>query len=402
MQVNSLGLTEQQPENNVYRILLEMLAVVLSKNARARAVQLPAWNEALGLPRPWDQQWSLRMQQIVAYETDLLEFGDLFDGSHEVTRKVEALKAEARAELARIDAMGGALDAVETGYMKQKLVESGAKRLAGIMSGEQVVVGVNKYEDGEPSPLVAGVDGGFLAIDPAAEAEQIARLQRHRAERDGAAVEAALRDLEAAAREGRNIMEPSIQAAHAGVTTGEWGDVFRRVFGEYRAPTGVAGVTSRQAAHTLDPVRARVEEVSARLGRRIKMLVGKPGLDGHSNGAEQIAVTARDCGMEVVYEGIRLTPARIVGAALEEGVHVVGLSILSGSHLPLVRECLERMRKEGIGDVPLVVGGIIPPEDEKALLAMGVARVYTPKDFSLARIMADIVDVVDATDKKAA
>ena len=402
MQVNSLGLTEPQPENNVYRILLEMLAVVLSKNARARAVQLPAWNEALGLPRPWDQQWSLRMQQIVAYETDLLEFGDLFDGSHEVTRKVEELKAEARAELARIDAMGGALEAVETGYMKQKLVESGAKRLAEIMSGEQVVVGVNKYEDGETSPLVAGVDGGFMAVDPAAEREQIERLERHRQSRDAKAVEQALAALEAAAREGRNIMEPSIAAAHAGVTTGEWGDVFRRVFGEYRAPTGVAGVTSRQAAHTLDPVRDRVEAVSARLGRRIKILVGKPGLDGHSNGAEQIAVTARDCGMEVVYEGIRLTPARIVGAALEEGVHVVGLSILSGSHLPLVRECLERMRQQGIGDVPLVVGGIIPPEDEQALLAMGVARVYTPKDFSLASIMGDIVDIVDRSDEKAA
>ncbi len=402
MQVNSLGLTEQQPENNVYRILLEMLSVVLSKNARARAVQLPAWNEALGLPRPWDQQWSLRMQQVVAYETDLLEFGDLFDGSHEVARKVEALKDEARAELARIDAMGGALEAVETGYMKQKLVESGAQRLAGIMSGEQIVVGVNRYEDAEPSPLVAGVDGGFMAVDPAAEQEQIARLEHHRSERDPAAVAAALAELEAAAREGRNIMEPSIVAAHAGVTTGEWGDLFRRVFGEYRAPTGVAGVTSRQAAHALDPVRARVEEVSARLGRRIKMLVGKPGLDGHSNGAEQIAVTARDCGMEVVYEGIRLTPARIVGAALEEGVHVIGLSILSGSHLPLVRQCLERMRQDGIGDVPLVVGGIIPPEDERALLAMGVARVYTPKDFSLARIMGDIVEVVDATDRRAA
>jgi len=402
MQVNSLGLTEQQPENNVYRILLEMLAVVLSKNARARAVQLPAWNEALGLPRPWDQQWSLRMQQIVAYETDLLEFGDLFDGSHEVTRKVEELKEAARAELARIDAMGGALEAVETGYMKQKLVESGAKRLSEIISGEQVVVGVNRYEEGEPSPLTAGVDGGFMAIDPEAEKAQIERLNRHRAERDDRAVEAALAELEQAAKDGRNIMEPSIRAAHAGVTTGEWGDVFRRVFGEYRAPTGVAGVTSKQAAHTLDPVRARVEEVSARLGRRIKMLVGKPGLDGHSNGAEQIAVAARDCGMEVVYEGIRLTPARIVGAALEEGVHVVGLSILSGSHMPLVRDCLERMRQLGIGDVPVVVGGIIPPEDEKQLLAMGVARVYTPKDFSIAQIMADIVEIVDAQGARAA
>jgi len=402
MQVNSLGLTEQQPENNVYRILLEMLAVVLSKNARARAVQLPAWNEALGLPRSWDQQWSLRMQQIVAYETDLLEFGDLFDGSHEVTRKVEELKDAARAELARIDAMGGALEAVETGYMKQKLVESGAKRLAGIISGEQIVVGVNKYEEGEPSPLMSGADGGFMASDPEAERSQIERLERHRAERDASAVRSALAELERAAREGRNIMEPSIAAAHAGATTGEWGDVFRRVFGEYRAPTGVAGVASRQAAHTMDPVRARVEEVSSELGRRIKMLVGKPGLDGHSNGAEQIAVAARDCGMEVVYEGIRLTPARIVGAALEEGVHVVGLSILSGSHMPLVRDCLERMRQQGIGDVPVVVGGIIPPEDERQLLAMGVARVYTTKDFSMAQIMGDIVEIVAGESARAA
>ncbi len=402
MQVNSLGLTEQQPENNVYRILLEMLAVVLSKKARARAVQLPAWNEALGLPRPWDQQWSLRMQQIVAYETDLLEFEDLFDGSTVIEAKVRALKAEARDELARIDAMGGALEAVETGYMKRKLVESSAARLAAITRGEQIVVGVNRYEDAEPSPLVEGVDGGFLALDPDAEAQQVARLGAHRAQRDQAAVAAALAELEAAAKEGRNVMEPSIAAAHAGVTTGEWAETLRRIFGEYRAPTGVAGVSSRQAAATLDPVRERVEQVSARLGRRIKMLVGKPGLDGHSNGAEQIAVAARDCGMEVVYEGIRLTPARIVNAALEEGVHVVGLSILSGSHLPLVRDCLERMRAEGIGDVPLVVGGIIPAEDEQALVAMGVARVYTPKDFALARIMADIVDIVDAADRQAA
>ncbi|MEO1090295.1 MAG: protein meaA [Pseudomonadota bacterium] len=402
MQVNSLGLTEPQPENNVYRILLEMLSVVLSKNARARAVQLPAWNEALGLPRPWDQQWSLRMQQVVAYETDLLEFGDLFDGSLVIEAKVESLKDEARAELARIDEMGGALEAVDLGYMKQKLVESSAKRLAAITAGEQIVVGVNKYQDGEPSPLVADVDGGFMAVDSDAEQQQIDRLEAHRTSRDADAVRVALAELEAAAKEGRNIMEPSINAAHAGVTTGEWGELLRRIFGEYRAPTGVAGVSSRQAAEALDPVRERVDAVSRRLGRRIKMLVGKPGLDGHSNGAEQIAVAARDCGMEVVYEGIRLTPARIVNAALEEGVHVIGLSILSGSHLPLVRECLERMRKDGISDVPLVVGGIIPSEDETALLAMGVARVYTPKDFSLAKIMADIVAIVDATDQQAA
>jgi (2R)-ethylmalonyl-CoA mutase len=370
------------------------LAVVLSKKARARAVQLPAWNEALGLPRPWDQQWSLRMQQIVALETDLLEFDDLFDGSSAVEAKVEALKAEARDELARIDAMGGALEAVELGYMKQKLVESSAARLAAITRGEQIVVGVNKYEEAEPSPLVAGVDGGFMAVDAEAESQQIARLEAHRAARDPQAVEAALADLAAAAKEGRNVMEPSIACAHAGVTTGEWGETLRRIFGEYRAPTGVAGVTSRQAAHTLDPVRARVEEVSAKLGRRIKMLVGKPGLDGHSNGAEQIAVTARDCGMAIDYAGIRLTPEEIVRAAAE-GAHVLGLSILSGSHMALVEETMRRLREAGLGHLPVIVGGIIPDADARRLGAMGVARVYTPKDFALNAIMMEIVELAD-------
>src|SRR4051794_6497049 len=392
VQVNSLGLTEQQPENNVYRILLEMLAVTLSKNARARAVQLPAWNEALGLPRPWDQQWSLRMQQILAYETDLLEYPDLFDGSRAVADKVEALKAEARAELARIDGMGGALVAVETGYMKSRLVESAAVRVAAIATGEQKVIGVNAYTETAPSPLTTGEDGGFMAVDPRAEGEQVERLQAHRAARDAGAVAVTLAELKAAAQEGRNIMPASIACAHAGVTTGEWGQCLREVFGEYRAPTGVSGARVA-AADVFAPVRAKVDAAHARLGRRLKMLVGKPGLDGHSNGAEQIAVAARDSGIEVVYEGIRLTPARIANAALEEGVHIVGLSILSGSHMPLVKEVLRRMRELGIGEIPVVVGGIIPPEDAKELLAAGVARVYTPKDYEIQDIMGDLVDI---------
>jgi len=404
VQVNSLGLTEPQPENNVYRILIEMLAVVLSKDARARAVQLPAWNEALGLPRPWDQQWSLRLQQIVAFETDLLEYGDLFNGSHVIDGKVEELMAEALEELARIDAMGGAIAAVESSYMKQRLVESNTKRLAAIESGEQIVVGVNKFTESSPSPLTAGDDGGFLAADPAAEADQLARLEAWRASRNDAEVQATLADLGAAAREGRNIMEPSIRAAHAGVTTGEWSAVLREIFGEYRAPTGVgkAAAAAGTGADSLAVVRDRVTAVSERLGRRIKMLVGKPGLDGHSNGAEQIAVRARDAGIEVVYEGIRLTPAQIVNAALEEGVHVVGLSILSGSHVALVTEVLDRLRRLGIGDIPVVVGGIIPPEDERTLKAAGVARVYTPKDYDLTAIMSDIVELVDERGEKAA
>jgi (2R)-ethylmalonyl-CoA mutase len=401
VQVNSLGLTEQQPENNVYRVLLEMLAVTLSKNARARAVQLPAWNEALGLPRPWDQQWSLRLQQIVAYETDLLEYGDIFDGAPAIEAKVTELKAAARAELDHVLAMGGAVACVESGYMKQRLVDSNARRLAGIESGDQIVVGVNAYTDSAPSPLVADADGGFLAVDPAAEAEQIAGLAAWREDRDGDAAAAALADLEAAARDGRNIMEPSIACAHAGVTTGEWGAALRRVFGEYRAPTGV-GRAATAAGDDLVPVRQRVEQVSDRLGRRIKVLVGKPGLDGHSNGAEQIAVKARDSGMEVVYEGIRLTPAEIVNAAVEEGVHVVGLSILSGSHVPLVGEVLDLMRTAGIGAVPVVVGGIIPPADAEALEAAGVAAIYTPKDYEISAIMADIVDIVDRATQEAA
>jgi ethylmalonyl-CoA mutase len=400
VQVNSLGLTEQQPENNVYRILLEMLAVVMSKNARARSVQLPAWNEALGLPRPWDQQWSLRLQQIVAFETDLLEYGDIFDGSSEIARKVEELKAEALAEMARIADMGGAVAAIEAAYMKQRLVESNLKRLAAIESGEQTVIGVNAFTEAEPSPLSTG-EGSILTVDASVERGQIERLKAWRAERDGAAVNKALAALAAAAKEDRNVMPASIDCARAGVTTGEWTDALRAVFGEYRAPTGVARAVGVSDGR-LDAARREVETVSRRLGRRIKILVGKPGLDGHSNGAEQIAVRARDCGMEVVYEGIRLTPERIVNAALEESVHVVGLSILSGGHVSLVAEVLAGLRAAGIGDVPVVVGGIIPPADAEALIKTGVARVYTPKDFDLTQIMRDIVVVVDAAWKEAA
>jgi (2R)-ethylmalonyl-CoA mutase len=399
VQVNSLGLTEPQAENNVYRILLEMLAVTLSKNARARAVQLPAWNEALGLPRPWDQQWSLRMQQIVAYETDLLEYGDIFDGSVEIAKKVAALKEEAKAELATIDKMGGAVAAID--YMKRRLVESGTGRLSQIETGELTVVGVNRFKETEPSPLSGGTDA-IMVVDPAVEAEQIGRLKAWKANRDAKTVAAALAEVERAAKEGINIMESSIVAAKAGVTTGEWGTTLRKVFGEYRAPTGVAQAAVVREGAQLATVRESVNEVSDRLGRRIKFLVGKPGLDGHSNGAEQIAVRARDVGMEVVYEGIRLTPAQIVRAAVDEAVHVVGLSILSGSHVPLVKDVMERMRKEGLDDVPVIVGGIIPPADEKALKAFGVAAVYTPKDFQLNDIMADIVQLVDRNASAAA
>jgi len=403
VQVNSLGLTEQQPENNVYRILLEMLAVVLSKEARARAVQLPAWNEALGLPRPWDQQWSIRLQQIVAYETDLLEYGDLFTGSPVVEEKVAALCAGAREELERIERMGGAVAAVENAYMKERLVESNAQRLRAIETGAQTVVGVNAYTESEPSPLTAKLDDSFLAVDPADEDAQIESLNAWRAARDNTKVDEALAELKAAAAEGRNIMEPSIRCAHAGVTTGEWGDALRAVFGEYRAPTGVGrAVGHGQGATSLEDVRARVDSVSERLGRRLKMLVGKPGLDGHSNGAEQIAVRARDAGFEVVYEGIRLTPAQIVGAALEEGVHVVGLSILSGSHVALVTQVMDRLRAQGLDDIPVVVGGIIPDSDARTLKAAGVAAVYTPKDYDLTAIMADIVEIVDRDTQEAA
>ena len=391
VQVNSLGLTEQQPENNVHRILLEMLSVVLSKNARARAVQLPAWNEALGLPRPWDQQWSIRMQQIVAYETDLLEYGDLFDGSPVIAAKVEELKREAMEELSLIERMGGAIAAVESGYMKSQLVESNTKRLEAIERGEQIVVGVNRFTEAERSPLSAGNEL-IQTISESAERGQIERLIEWRAGRNPRAVEKALGELKRAAREGGNIMPPSIVCAKAGVTTGEWGAALRDVFGEYRAPTGV-GRAVRNDAQGLGDVREAVDAVSRKLGRRLKFLVGKPGLDGHSNGAEQIAARARDAGMDVVYEGIRLTPAEIVSAARQQRAHVIGLSILSGSHVPLVREVMERMRGEGL-QVPVVVGGIIPPEDEITLKQAGVAAVYTPKNFELNRILADLVKIV--------
>ena len=391
VQVNSLGLTEQQPENNVYRILIEMLAVTLSKNARARAVQLPAWNEALGLPRPWDQQWSMRMQQILAYETDLLEFDDLFDGNPAVEAKVEALKEGARAELHTLDSMEGAIGAID--YMKARLVDSNAERLGRIERNETIVVGVNKWTNGEPSPLQTE-DGGIMTVDPAVEAEQIGRLDAWREARDAAAVKAALADLRAAASEGRNIMPASINAARVGVTTGEWAAQMRAVHGEYRGPTGVS-VSPSNMTEGLDDIREAVSAVSDRLGRRLKFLMGKPGLDGHSNGAEQIAFRARDCGMDMRYEGIRLTPEEIVNAALEDEAHVVGLSILSGSHIPLVEELMERMRAAGLADTPVIVGGIIPDEDAARLKAMGVARVYTPKDFELNTIMMDIVTLAD-------
>jgi (2R)-ethylmalonyl-CoA mutase len=400
VQVNSLGLTEQQPENNVYRILIEMLAVTLSRNARARAVQLPAWNEALGLPRPWDQQWSLRMQQILAYETDLLDHGDIFDGSREIAAKVEELKAAAREELAHIDAMGGSVTAVESGYMKQQLVASNTERLEAIERGERVVVGVNRYVETEPSPLSAGEEA-VVTVPEAVEGDQVAQLVAWRRARDGKAVATALRELRRAAKDGGNIMPASIEAAKAGVTTGEWGAALREVYGEYRAPTGV-GRAARNAAQGLDGLRAEVERVSRRLGRRLTFVVGKPGLDGHSNGAEQIAVRARDAGIEVVYDGIRLTPAEIVEAARKERAHVIGLSILSGSHLPLVRDVVARLRAAGLDHVPVVVGGIIPLEDETALRQAGVAAVYTPKDFELNRIMADIIQIVDRTAEQAA
>ena len=391
VQVNSLGLTEQQPENNVYRILIEMLAVTLSKKARARAVQLPAWNEALGLPRPWDQQWSMRMQQIMAYETDLLEFDDLFDGNPAVDAKVEELKAGARAELANLDAMGGAIAAID--YMKARLVDSNADRVNRIERGETVVVGVNKYTASEPSPLV-GADGGIIVVDPAVEQDQIARLDAWRAGRDAAAVKAALDDLRAAASAGRNVMPASIAAAKAGVTTGEWAGVMRAVHGEYRGPTGVSASVSNKT-EGLDEIRAAVDAVSDRLGRRLKFLVGKPGLDGHSNGAEQIAFRARDCGMDITYDGIRLTPEEIIATARAQGAHVIGLSILSGSHVPLIADVMERLRGAGLGHIPVMVGGIIPDEDAEKLKSFGVARVYTPKDFELNTIMQDVVSLAD-------
>ncbi len=391
MQVNSLGLTEAQPENNISRILLEMLAVTLSRDARARAVQLPAWNEALGLPRPWDQQLSLRMQQVLAYETDLLEHDDLFAGSHVMEGLTTELADAASAEYDRVLELGGAVAAVE--YMKSALVASNAERLRRIEAGEQVVVGVNRFPETAESPLLGGVDS-HLTVDPASEAEQVERLEAHRADRDAAAVRGALDALQRAAEAGENVMPASIVAARAGVTTGEWTDALRAVFGEYRGPTGVGGAVSSAAdSQALVAARAKVAAAEGRVGRKVKLLVAKPGLDGHSSGAEQIAVRARDAGYEVIYEGIRLTPAQIVRAAVDEDVHVVGLSILSGSHASLVPEVVDGLRAEGL-DAPVVVGGIIPPADAAALRAAGVAAVYTPKDFRVSLIVGEIADLV--------
>ncbi|MBC9733163.1 protein meaA [Nocardioides marmotae] len=402
VQVNSLGLTEAQPENNVQRIVLEMLGVTLSKDARARAIQLPAWNEALGLPRPWDQQWSLRLQQVLAFESDLLEYDDIFAGSTVVEAKVAELVASARAEIDRVQAMGGAIAAVESGYMKQALVSAHAARRARIESGEEVVVGVNKYETTEPSPLTADLDGAIMTADPQAESSAIASVEAWKAERDEDEVARALAALAEAAKTDTNLMLPTLAAARAGATTGEWAGTLREVFGEFRAPTGVSGAvgaaSAGQAGADLSAVRDRVkatgEELSGNKGGRLRLLVGKPGLDGHSNGAEQVAVRARDAGFEVIYQGIRLTPEQIVAAAVAEDVHCVGLSILSGSHMELVPAVLEGLREAGMSDVPVIVGGIIPDSDARALAEQGVAAVYTPKDFGLTEIMGGIVDVI--------
>ena len=391
VQVNSLGLTESQPENNIIRIVLEALGVTLGRSARARALQLPAWNEALGLPRPWDQQWSLRIQQILAYETDLLDYPDIFEGSRVMEGLVAELVAGARSEMAVVAERGGAVAAVP--YMKTRMVESHRERVRRIETGELAVVGQNVFTEAEPSPLQEGEDGGILQVDPTVEAGAIDAVRAWRDARDSASVEAALEDLRAAAASDENIMPVTLAAARAGATTGEWAAALRSVFGEYRAPTGVGDAAAAPTDDALAALRDRVEQVSEALGRRVKILVGKPGLDGHSNGAEQIAVRARDAGMDVVYEGIRLTPARIARAAVDEGVHVVGLSILSGSHAQLIPEVLHELEEAG-ASVPVVVGGIIPPADEAALLEAGVARVYTPKDFEISRIMGDIVDLV--------
>ena len=395
VQVNSLGLTELQPENNVYRIIIEMLAVVLSKNARARAVQLPAWNEAIGLPRPFDQQWSLRMQQILAYETDLLEFGDIFDGSPEIDKKVNELKLATKEEMSKIEDMGGAIVAVESGYMKQQLVQSNSKRLESIESGEQTVVGVNRWVESEPSPLIDSNTESILSVPEEVENTAVEKITAWRNQRDNKKCEIALVELKRAATNQESIMEASINCAKVGVTTGEWGATLRAVYGEFRAPTGV-GVSQAiiDGNDNVSDIQKRVHALTAKMGRRLKFLVGKPGLDGHSNGAEQIAVRARDCGMEVIYEGIRMTPAQIANTALEEDVHIIGLSILSGSHLPLVRDILNKMQTSGINHIPIIVGGIIPDNDKKELIDLGIAAVYTPKDFQLNDIMADVVNIV--------
>ena len=394
VQVNSLGLTEQQPENNVYRILIEMMAVVLSKDARARAVQLPAWNEALGLPRPWDQQWSLRLQQILAYETDLLEFEDLFNGSKVIDEKVSEMKTEAKKEFDYIQSIGGAVIGIENSYLKQQLVNSNKERIQNINDGKQVVVGVNKYTETELSPLTAN-DSGIETIDSSVEAEQIKALNEWRNARDNSAVKEALNKLKEAAESDQNIMEASIHAAKVGVTTGEWTNTLRDIYGEFRAPTGISQNIKTVSNGDYSAIIKRVDNISKKIGRRIKFLVGKPGLDGHSSGAEQIAVSASDCGMDVLYEGIRLTPEQIVKSSVEEDVHIIGLSILSGSHIQLVAEIMSELKKNNIDNIPVIVGGIIPVEDEKILLQNGVKAVYTPKNYQMSDIMSDIVSIVE-------
>ncbi|MDG2416592.1 MAG: protein meaA [Pelagibacterales bacterium] len=394
VQVNSLGLTEQQPENNVYRILIEMMAVVLSKDARARAVQLPAWNEALGLPRPWDQQWSLRLQQILAYETDLLEFEDLFNGSKVIDEKVNEMKTDAKKEFDYVQSIGGAVIGIENSYLKQQLVNSNKERIQNINDGKQVVVGVNKYTETESSPLTAN-DSGIESIDSSVEAEQIKSLNEWRDARDNSAVKEALQKLKAAAETDQNIMEASIYAAKVGVTTGEWTNTLRNIYGEFRAPTGITQNIKTVSNGDYSSIIKRVDNISKKIGRRIKFLVGKPGLDGHSSGAEQIAVSASDCGMDVLYEGIRLTPEQIVKSSVEEDVHIIGLSILSGSHIQLVAEIMSELKKNNIDNIPVIVGGIIPIEDEKILLKNGVKAVYTPKNYQMSDIMSDIVSIVE-------
>jgi (2R)-ethylmalonyl-CoA mutase len=394
VQVNSLGLTEAQPENNVYRVLLEMLAVTMSRDARARAVQLPAWNEALGLPRPWDQQWSLRMQQVLAYETDLLEYDDLFAGSPVVEAKVAEIAMGARAEIETILGLGGAVAAVESGYLKSALVSSLVQRRRRIESGEDTVVGVNRFTESEPNPLLADVEGSILTVEANVESAAVSAVQAWRAARDQAEAAAAVAELKAAAGTSENLMVASIRCARAGVTTGEWAGALREVFGEFRAPTGVAGATAGGGSAAFADVRQRVKETAAELGGPLKFLVGKPGLDGHSNGAEQIAVRARDAGFEVVYSGIRLTPAQIVASAIEEDVDVVGLSVLSGSHLSVVPDVVQGLRTAGLDDVPVVVGGIIPDADAGRLLDLGVARVFTPKDFEMSAVLNEVLDAI--------
>jgi (2R)-ethylmalonyl-CoA mutase len=394
VQVNSLGLTESQPENNVQRIVLEMLAVTLSKNARARAIQLPAWNEALGLPRPWDQQWALRMQQVLAMETDLLEYGDLFDGSPVVEAKVQALIDGAREEMQRVAEQGGMVQAIESGHVKRELVQSHTARMRAIESGDLSIVGVNCFQQTAESPLTAGGDSGIMKVDPGAERDQIVSLEAFRTQRDQEQVEIALARLRQAATGSENIMPASIQCAHAGVTTGEWSEVLREVFGEYRAPTGIDIATGGQSSEAMQHLRSQVKETGEKLGRPLRLLIGKPGLDGHSNGAEQIAVKGRDAGFEIVYEGIRLTPSRIARAAQEEGVHLIGLSVLSGSHMELVADIRRELADIGAADLPIIIGGIIPDEDARSLLEQGVQAVFTPKDHDMNAIMRDIVNII--------